>query len=279
MKLKERIFYLIDGGDQPRSLWNRIIELSIIALITLSVTQIILESFQPIHEQYREVFWVFEVIVVIVFTLEYLLRLWIADLAHPELSPLRARLAFVFSGYGLIDLLAILPFYLPFLLVFDLRFIRILRVVRLLRIFKLNRYTRAIQIVGDIFWEKRTELSITVFVTIVLLLMSSTIMYHLENEAQPEQFPDIISTFWWAIATLTTVGYGDVFPVTGWGKLVSGVIAMLGIGLVALPTGIISAAFIERVEEEVRVEKAQKHKHKDQGFTFCPHCGERLRPE
>lgn len=279
MKLKERIFYLIDGGDRPRSLWNRIIEISIIALITLSVTQIILESFQPIHEQYREAFWIFEVIVVIVFTLEYLLRLWTADLAYPELSPFRARLVFVFSGYGLIDLAAILPFYLPFLLAFDLRFIRILRVVRLLRIFKLNRYTKAIQIVGDIFWEKRTELSITVFVTMVLILMSSTVMYYLENEVQPDQFPDIISTFWWAIATLTTVGYGDVFPVTGWGKLVSGVIAMLGIGLVALPTGIISAAFIERVEEKVRAKKKQEHKQMDKGFTFCPHCGERLRPE
>lgn len=279
MKLKERIFYLIDGGDRPRSLWNRIIELSIITLITLSVLQIILESFQPINERYQEAFWIFEVIVVIVFTLEYLIRLWTADLVHPELSPFRARLAFAFSGYGLIDLAAILPFYLPFLLAFDLRFIRILRVVRLLRIFKLNRYTKAIQIVGNIFWEKRTELSITVFVTMVLILMSSTVMYHLENEVQPEQFPDIISTFWWAIATLTTVGYGDVFPVTGWGKLVSGVIAMLGIGLVALPTGIISAAFIERVEEEVRAKKKQEQKHIDKGFTFCPHCGERLRPE
>lgn len=278
MKIKTRVFLLIDGGGQRKSRWGRIFEIFIVGLITLSVAQIILESFQPIHERYRSLFRWMEVFIVIVFTLEYLLRFWTADLRYPDLSPVRARSRFVFSSDGLIDLLAILPFYLPFMVTFDLRFIRILRVMRLLRIFKLNRYTRSIQLVGNIFWEKRTELSITIFVTMVLILMSSTIMYYLENEAQPEQFPDIVSTFWWAVATLTTVGYGDVFPVTGWGKLISGVIAMLGIGLVALPTGIISAAFIERLEEEVRKEKAEKNKQLDRGFTYCPHCGERLRP-
>ena len=202
MTIKEKVFALIDGGDGPKSLSNKIIDITIVAFITLSVVQIILESFQPINDRYGDEFWLFEIFVVIIFTIEYLLRLWIADLTYPELPAGKARLKFVFSGIGLIDLLAILPFYLPFLITFDLRFIRILRVVRLLRVFKLNRYHKAIK---------------------------------------------------------------------------SGLIAILGIGLVALPTGIISAAFIEQVEEDIKAKSVEEQEEK--GFTFCPHCGERLKSE
>ena len=171
----------------------------------------------------------------------------------------------------MVDLIAILPFYLPFIFRFDLRFIRILRVLRLLRILKIHRYTQALNLVGNVFYEKRSELGASIFVTFILMLVSSTIMYNLENEVQPEKFPDIISTFWWSVATLTTVGYGDVYPITGWGKLISGIIALLGIGLVAIPTGIISAGFIQKMEENKKnVPKEIK------GFTYCHHCGTKL---
>ncbi len=270
MTFKQRVFQLIDeSGRDLRA--NRVFDSFIITLITLSVTAIILESYESLNARYHQLFWRFELFSVAVFTIEYLLRLWTADLKYPESSPLGARLRFMGSSYGVIDLLAILPFYMPYLVRLDMRFVRILRVMRLLRIFKLNRYTRALSIVSDIFREKRSELSMTVMVTFIMLLMSSTIMYNLEHDVQPDQFPDIISTFWWAVATLTTVGYGDVYPVTGWGKFMSGIIALLGIGLVALPTGILSAAFIEKLDEE-KVEAAEKSPPP----KFCPHCGERL---
>jgi voltage-gated potassium channel len=273
MTFKERVFYLIDEKGRKKSTWNRFFHLSIVALILLSVTGIVLESFQPLRLRYNAYFYYSEIVVVIVFSIEYLLRLWTAALKYPELPAWRARWQFMISPLGLIDLIAILPFYLPFFFKFDLRFIRILRIVRLLRIFKLNRYTKALGLFTHVFYEKRSELGITMFVMFLLLLMSSTIMYYLESDAQPDQFPDIISTFWWSVATLTTVGYGDVYPVTGWGKLVSGIIAILGIGLVALPTGILSAGFIEKLEEKKEdkvVAKSQK------SFKYCPHCGEKL---
>ncbi len=278
MNLKKRIFFLIDEKGRKKSPWNRFFHLSIAGLIWLSVIAIILESFQPLRGKYQWFFTTFEIITVVVFSTEYLLRMWTADLKYTELTPWQARLRFVLSPMGVIDLLAILPFYLPFFFKFDLRFVRILRIIRLLRIFKLNRYTKALTLFTSVFFEKRNELGITLFVMFLMLLMSSTVMYYLESDVQPDQFPDIISTFWWSVATLTTVGYGDVFPVTGWGKLVSGMIAILGIGLVALPTGILSAGFIEKIEEKNAKKIAQKAEQKadNKPFKFCPYCGERL---
>ncbi|MEL7427796.1 MAG: ion transporter [Bacteroidota bacterium] len=278
MSLKQRIFFLIDEDGRKKSPWNRFFHLSIAGLIWLSVIAIILESFQPLRGKYQWFFNAFEILTVIVFSTEYVLRMWTADLKYTDVSPGRARLQFAMSPIGIIDLLAVLPFYLPFFFKFDLRFIRILRIIRLLRIFKLNRYTKALSLFTRVFFEKRNELGITLFVMFLMLLMSSTIMYYLESDVQPDKFPDIISTFWWSVATLTTVGYGDVFPVTGWGKLISGVIAILGIGLVALPTGILSAGFIEKIEEknEQKAQASAKQEKKPKEFRFCPYCGESL---
>lgn len=268
MSLKQQIFQVIDDGVKEKSQLNKRVDLLITFLIILSVIAIILESYASLRQQFGNGFFYFEILTILVFSTEYVLRVWTADLKYPEMKPARARWRFVSSFMGIVDLMAILPFYLPFLLRFDLRFIRVLRVLRLLRVLKLRRHSKALSIIGRIFFEKRSELSITLFVTFILLLISSSIMYNLEHEAQPKLFPDIISTFWWAIATLTTVGYGDVFPITPWGKFVGGIIALLGIGMVALPTGIISAAFIDELENE--------KKEENQSYRYCPHCGEKL---
>lgn len=272
-KLKQTVFEIIEGADENASRWSRIFDIFIVSLISLSVLQVILESYQSIFTRYEQLFRTLEVIVVVIFSIEYLLRLWTAGLRYPEKSWIGGRLAFIFSAMGLIDLFAILPFYLPFLLQVDLRFIRVLRVIRLLRVFKLNRYLKAVRIVGAVIAEKRSELSITIFVTFLLLLLSSTIMYYLEGDVQPDSFPNIISTFWWAIATLTTVGYGDVYPITGWGRFISGVIALLGIGLVALPTGIISAAFVEELERVKSKKKKPAPRFPEEDYRYCPYCG------
>lgn len=272
MKIKQTVFELIDISHAPNSLWNRRVGRVIVFLIVASVVAIILESFEELRLQYGQLFSVFEVITVIIFSIEYLLRLWTADLKYPALSKAAARWRFVLSPMGLIDLIAILPFYLPLLIRFDMRFMRMLRIFRLLRIFKLGRHSKSLVIINQIITEKRSELFLSVFVTLILLLLSATIMYNLEYQAQPDSFPDIISTLWWAVATLTTVGYGDVYPITGWGKFIGGIIALLGVGLVAIPTGIISAAFIEALERE----KIQK-KQEENTFNYCPHCGKPLR--
>ncbi len=266
--MKRKIFELIDEKGINKSKWNRWFDGFIIALIVLSIIAIILESHENLNQKFSYAFRAFEFFTVFIFTVEYLLRVWTADLKYPNKGQISARAKFIFSAYGLIDLLAILPFFLPFVFKFDLRFVRILRVFRLLRVFKLNRYTKALKLVGSVCKEKSSELAVTAFVTIVLILLSSTVMYHVENEVQPDKFPNIVSTFWWSVATLTTIGYGDVVPITAWGRLISGIIALLGIGLVAMPTGIISAAFIEKVGEE---------KEEESDYNYCPHCGERLK--
>ena len=147
----------------------------------------------------------------------------------------------------------------------DLRFLRILRLSRFLRILKVNRYTNSLKLIWSVIKEKKSELIVTGFATLLLLIIASFIMYNIEGEKQPDVFPNILASFWWAIATLTTVGYGDVYPITGLGKFISGLIALMGIGLVALPTGIISSGFIKRLEKQKKDEE-----------IICPHCGKRI---
>ncbi|MGY6648197.1 ion transporter [Wenyingzhuangia sp. IMCC45574] len=236
----------------------------IYGLIVCNVCAIILHSYRNLEQQYSFYFNAFEVFTVAIFTIEYLLRIWISDITKENK---RERINFAFSTLGIIDLIAIIPFYLPFIFPFDLRIIRILRLFRLLRIFKLSRYSKSLKTIRYIFKEVKEELSITVFVTFVLMVLSSTLMFYIEHDEQPEQFANIGDAFWWAIATLTTVGYGDVYPITPWGKLLSGIIALIGIGFVALPTGIISSAFIDKIQEDKKLKI---------NTCNCPHCGKEI---
>ncbi len=275
MNLKHTIFSLIrDKNGIAVSRWNQRLDFFIVGLIILSVVAIILESFEEIRLAYGVWLNWFEALSVGIFSIEYLLRLWTADLKYPQLSKVGARLKFMYSPMGIIDLLAILPFYLPIFFKFDLRFFRILRVFRLLRIFKLRRYSNSLDTMIKVLAEKRFELVLSVLFVSVLLIFSASLMYSVEHEIQPERFPDIVSTLWWSIATLTTVGYGDVYPITGLGKLFGGFTALLGIGMLALPTAIISAAFVEAME----IQKEQKQQsQKDYPYRFCPHCGKSLK--
>ena len=252
MAVKQRIFDFINH--------NRYFIHFIYTLIVLNVVFLILASYQEVYERFARFFDLFEIFSVVVFSIEYLLRVWTADL-DPKFhgGPLRKRLGFTFSLMGLVDLFAILPFYLPLLIPFDLRVVRILRLLRLVRIFKLGRYSKSMQTISSVLRETRSDLGLTLFVAFILMVLASTMMYYLESEVQPENFASIGHAFWWAVATLTTVGYGDVYPLTAMGKALSGLIAILGIGIVALPTGIISSAFIEKI-----------HKRKT---CTCPKCG------
>lgn len=265
LKVKQRIFEIIQcAQDGDRA--SRVFDLSIISLIILNTLLVILDTFS-LPATVRSVFSVIEIASVSIFTIEYALRVWTADHLWPDLSVTGARVKYMLSFMALIDLAAILPFYLPFVIPVDLRVIRVLRLVRLFRIFKVNRYTTALSSIALMFKRKASQLISSMFVICMLMIIASVIMYNVESSAQPDVFENAFSGLWWAIATLTTVGYGDIYPVTAMGKILSAIIALLGIGLVAVPTGIISAGFMEQIEHSSQGE-AQKH--------FCPYCGKRL---
>lgn len=232
---------------------NRGVIKFIYTLIILNIIALVLESYQPIGDRFELGFRWFEIFSIVIFTIEYLGRLYVSN------GNGKPRSKFVFSFYGLVDLLSIIPFYLPFLFVFDLRVIRVLRVFRLIRIFKLGRFNNSFKTIIQVLKETKEELVMTMFFAFVLLLISSTLMYYAETEVQPEKFQSIGHSFWWAIATLTTVGYGDVYPITGLGKVISSFIAIIGIGFIALPTGIISSTFIGKI--------------KNKQNTVCRNCG------
>jgi voltage-gated potassium channel len=263
--MKQLVFCIIERQSK-RYLPNIIFEFCISLVIILNVFAIAIETISNLNPLLIRCLRTFEIFSVIVFTVEFLLRIYISDITHPSNSKIKSILRFVFSIYGLIDLLAILPFYVPFIIPIDLRFIRIIRLIRFFRILKISRYNSTLKLIGSVIKDKKTELWMTLFVTFLVLIMASFLMYQIEGVVQPDKFPNVFATLWWAIATLTTIGYGDVYPITGLGKLLSGLIALLGIGLVALPTGIISAGFIGKLGET----KSTKNK------TRCPHCGKEI---
>jgi voltage-gated potassium channel len=257
--MKNKVYELINN--------NSIFIKFIYGLIILNIITLVLESYKNFKISFSDFFYYFELVSVVIFTIEYVLRLWTSDQDKSiKGTSLKKRFRFAFSALGLIDLIAIIPFYLPFIFPFDLRIIRILRLFRLLRIFKLSRYSKSLNTITSVLKTTKSELAITGFVAFILLVLSSTIMYYFENEVQPVKFASIGHSFWWAVATLTTVGYGDVFPITTMGKIMSGVIALIGIGFIALPTGIISSAFIERIQMQKNGTKICK----------CPNCGTQI---
>lgn len=275
-RVRERTYEVLEKAAQGDRL-SQMVDIVIIAVILANGAAVVLESFAGLYERYARWFFALELVSVALFTVELALRLWTCDLRRPGRSWPGAVLLFLISPIGVIDLLAILPFYLPFLIPVDLRVVRVLRLVRFLRLLKLSRYTRSVATMAAVVRDRRHELMVAVFLTAILLVVASTLMYYLESKVQPEAFPNIVASLWWAVATLTTIGYGDVFPVTGMGRLLSGIIAVLGIGLVALPTAIISSGFVEALAGN----KAQAGNGEVSGtgsgaVRACPHCGKPL---
>lgn len=249
-KIQTRIFEIIEKGKKG-DIASVIFDVIIMTLITLNVASVFIESFN-LPEGFSKLLKYFEFFSIIVFTLEYVLRLWTAPCLYPKIPSFKARIKYIFSFMALIDLLAILPFYVPFIITIDLRVLRALRIFRLFRLLKFNRYTKAMSNVFKVLKLKSVELVSSVFIVIVLMLISSALMYSIEGSAQPEAFENAFSGLWWAIATFTTVGYGDIYPITVAGKILGGVVSLLGIGLVAVPTGIISSGFMELNVRDVK---------------------------
>ena len=247
-KLKRVVFEVIQPAENGRFA-SRIFDLVIMFFILLSVSCVFIATFDL--PQIQNDLELIETISVIIFSVEYLLRIWTADLLYPGTGFFRSRVKYVFSPMALIDLLAILPFYLPMILPINLIGIRAVRLVRLLRLFKLNRYSDALVSIGQVFKSKAREIFASLFfVLILLVVVASLLIYYAEHDAQPKQFQNAFSGLWWAVATLTTVGYGDIYPITATGRVLGAVIAILWIGMVAVPTGILSAGFVEVLEKK-----------------------------
>lgn len=241
--LRARIFELIDSHTE-KSKANIYIDRFLMILIGLNVLAIILESVDDIYAQFQSQFFWFEVFSVAVFSVEYLLRLWTIVEKRTKSGNTITRWQYVKSPLAIIDLLAILPFYLQFFFVLDLRF---LRIIRILRVFKLTRYSSAFTLLLKVFNEEKHSLIAAFSILFVLLVISSSGIYLIEHDVQPDAFGSIPAAMWWAMATLTTVGYGDVTPITAGGKFFGGVITILSMGLVAMPTGIIVSGFSEQL--------------------------------
>ena len=260
-KIKKRTFEIIQTAN-GNDIYSTVFDITIIVLIILNVVFIMVDTFH-IPMFLKTLIKYYEVFTSIAFTVEYLLRLWTAPLLYDNYSNFKSRIKFIFSFMSVIDLLAIIPFYLPMIFPLNLKALRLLRITRLFRVFKFNRYTRALHNVIIVFKLKSSQLISSIVTVFMLIILSSILMYSIESAAQPDNFKNIFDSMWWAVATFTTVGYGDIYPITPIGKLLSAIIALLGIGLVAVPTGIISAGFIEQIE-------------KDDDKHYCPYCGKKI---
>jgi len=258
-QLKRRVYEVLEVAP-PGDRASRVFDIFILCLIGLNVLALVAETVESIHIRAPTFFKWFETVSVIIFTVEYLLRLWSCTAATAYALPVRGRLRFAVTPLAVVDLLAVLPFYLPFIGI-DLRFIRAIRLFRLFRVAKLGRYSTALRTLGRVAAARKAELLITVFMLGLLMVLASSAMYFIEHDAQPEAFSSIPATMWWAVATLTTVGYGDIYPVTALGKALGAAIAILGIGMFALPTGILGAAFVEEIQKPSATPR------------ICPHCG------
>lgn len=294
------------------------VDIFLITLILSNVFLIILETVPSISIQYRAALTYFEIFSVVIFTIEYLLRMWscVEDDMDNQSGKKWSRLRWLFSPLGLIDLLAILPFYI-FLFIPDsdvsLLMLRMFRGLRLLRIFKLTRYSSALNILFSVLKREARVLAVTSFILAMVLVMASWGIYLLERNVQAEVFGSIPAAMWWAVITLTTVGYGDVVPITSGGKMFAGLISLIGIGMMALPAGILAAGFtgevhrrsrtfsravdiafadgklteyesqeLEMLREELGLSKEETintimdARRKISSLTHCPHCGEEL---
>ncbi|MGB2142797.1 MAG: ion transporter, partial [Candidatus Puniceispirillaceae bacterium] len=245
VRIRDRIFQLLEKA-QPGDIASLVVDRGLAFLIVANVIAVTLETVDEIYQAYAPAFTLFEIISVIIFTIEYLLRVWVSASNNASRfdAPFRRRLSYMLSPSGMIDLLAILPAFLPFFTSVDLRWLRILR---LLRMFKISHYSSALEDFFSAIYHERTAFAGALYLFCVTLFLSSALMYLVEHSAQPEVFSSIPETLWWSLITLTTVGYGDVAPITAIGKVIGGITAFMGVCVVALMTGIVASAFSSQV--------------------------------
>ena len=256
----KRIYAVFSGNPPNRA--HEVVSRVLLVMILVSVTIIIISTEPGLSPDVQVALKYVDLLCLSVFVAEYLLRLF-SCVANPEYAhPVWGRLRFMMRPMMIIDLLAIAPMiFIGFGV--DLRTLRLFRLARLFSVFKISRYIAAIEHLGRVFQRQKHQLTMTVGVVVFLLVISSTLMYQIEHEAQPKVFTSITAAMWWSVVSLTTVGYGDIYPITPLGKVLAGIVAVLGVGLVALPAGILATG----LSEVSQLNKQSK---------TCPHCGEEI---
>ena len=244
-KFRKRMFEIVEigYGEDPVS---RGYDFFCAFVVILNLTISVLQTYEHLSTRFGPVFRSVELLTVAFFVVDYILRMWTADHLYRNEGRARAMLRYAFSFSGIIDLLSFLPSFLPVMFPEGAVAFRMIRVIRIFRLFRINSYYDSLNVITEVLHSKRQALVSSVFIILVLMLASSLCMYSLEHEAQPEVFRNAFSGIWWSASTLLTVGYGDIYPVTTMGKALGIVISFLGVGMVAIPTGIISAGFVEQ---------------------------------
>jgi voltage-gated potassium channel len=265
---RKTVYRILSAGNRKDALSRRV-DYFLICLIFFNTLNVVLSSVEHLEAQFRNIFISVEVIIVTIFAAEYILRVW-SCIENPNYSGRTVgRVRYIFSPLALIDLLAIIPLYIIFSSYPNLVFLRLIRLIQLSRVFKLTRYTRSFRHIINVVKLKRDDLLVTMMVISVMIVISAGVIYQFEHNAQPESFPDIPSSIWWSIVTLTTVGYGDVVPITVGGRIFGSVISLLGIAFFALPAGIMASGFsevkiIKRINTMKReVETSERFKNKE----------------
>ncbi len=286
MSLRQRVAELLEA-NRPDDHWGRSLDIFLIALILANVLAVFLEGLPELEQWHDTIFLPFEVFSVLVFTIEYVLRLWscVDRQAAAGTGPLKTRIKWMVSPLGLVDLLAIAPFYLFLFLPASsqsLLILRIFRGVRLLRIFKLTRYSPALHVLKSVLLKEARTLAVVAFILLVILIVASYGIYILEKDVQPEAFGHVALALWWAVVSLTTVGYGDIVPISAMGRFFAGIVALVGIAMMALPAGIMASGFstvMRRREKEygraVSLALAENQVSEDEAdeLDFAPRTG------
>lgn len=244
------------------SRWDKFINIFLISLILLNLIAVILETEHDIYSRHQTFFHYFDLFSVIIFSIEYVLRVWSCTHDKKYRHWFWGRLRYMASWEGLIDLAAILPYFLHIMQIFDLRVLRLIRVLRFFRIFRLTSYMKSTKMIANVFKSRIQELLLSLILSVGLIIISACLVYFAEHIAQPDSFSSIPKTLWWSVVTLTTTGYGDMVPVTLVGRLLTGIIMLIGVAFFALPAGIITAGFLEEMRSQ-RKPRVQN----------CPHCG------
>lgn len=242
--MKKRIFEIIQIGNRKDTI-SKVFDIFITVVIFLNLTATMTATFDE-AAAYMPVLNGIELVTSIIFLVEYCLRIWTVDCLYPDRKGIKAVLRFVFSLSGLIDFFTFFPTFLPFVFPTGMVAFRIFRVIKIFRLFQINAQYDAFSVITNVLKEKKSQLFSSICMILVFMMAASLCMYSLEHEAQPEQFRNAFSGIWWSVSTLLTVGYGDIYPITTLGKMMATVISFLGVGMVAIPTGIISAGFVEQ---------------------------------
>lgn len=267
MQETRRLIFTVIQIGKDEDIPSRIFDFAIAALILFHIFLAVLGTFS-FTEPYTETIYQLQLFSAVLFSVEYLLRVWTADYLYPEKKRIQARLKYIFSFTGIVDLFTFLPFYLPFFIPQGMIVFRAFRVVRIMKLFRVNPYYDALNIIAAVLIRKKTQLLSSVFIIFSLMLAASLCMYSLEHDAQPDVFSNAFSGIWWAASAMLTVGYGDMYPITPGGKAAGIILTFLGVGMAAIPTGILSAGFVGQMSEI--------QNKKEEQASYCPHCGKKL---